>query len=219
MNGYVIRLEDKRVQYLMKKDPRLAAAVRAVGDLDCSVHEDGYAFTVGEIMEQMLSTKVSRVLYGRLTELCGGQIAPRSIAARSADELRGIGISRAKADCLLDFTQRVINGQIDFAALEKMTDQEVMHCLMQVRGIGPWTSKMVLIFVLDRPDVLPYEDGAFLASYRWLYETEDTSRAAVEKKCRKWKPYSSLAARYLYRALDTGLTKRKIVHKNQYIVS
>ncbi len=66
---------------------------------------------------------------------------------------------------------------------------------------------MYLIFVLNRQDVLPWEDGAFLQSYRWMYKTEDSSRKAVEQKCRKWKPYLAIAARFLYRALDEGFTK------------
>lgn len=66
---------------------------------------------------------------------------------------------------------------------------------------------MYLIFVLDRQDILPYEDGAFLQSYRWLYKTIDCSPASIKSKCKKWSPYSSIAARYLYHALDLGLTK------------
>ena len=64
-------------------------------------------------------------------------------------------------------------------------------------------------FVLDRQDVLPFEDGAFLQSYRWLYKTTDIAPVSVKKKCAKWKPYSSIAARYLYRVLDLGLTREE----------
>lgn len=78
---------------------------------------------------------------------------------------------------------------------------------MALHGIGKWTAKMYLIFVLDRQEILPYEDIAFLQSYEWLYKTKDRSKKSIEKKCKKWKPYSSIASRYLYKALDTGLTK------------
>ncbi|MCC8014242.1 MAG: hypothetical protein LIO87_03520 [Eubacterium sp.] len=80
---------------------------------------------------------------------------------------------------------------------------------MKILGIGKWTAKMYLIFVLDCPDVLPVEDAAFLQAYKWLYKTEDCSEKSVYKKCKKWKPYSSIAARYLYRALDMGYTKKE----------
>lgn len=66
---------------------------------------------------------------------------------------------------------------------------------------------MYLLFVLNRQDILPYEDGAFLQSYRWMYKTKECTAQSVMKRCSKWKPYSSLASQYLYRALDMGLTK------------
>lgn len=68
---------------------------------------------------------------------------------------------------------------------------------------------MYLIFVLNRPDVLPVEDGAFLQSYKWLYNTDDVSKQSIERKCHKWKPYSSIASRFMYRALDMGFTKEQ----------
>jgi DNA-3-methyladenine glycosylase II len=66
---------------------------------------------------------------------------------------------------------------------------------------------MYLIFVLNRLDVLPFEDGAFLQAYKWLYATDDVKPRHITERCALWKPYSSLAARYLYHALDYGLTK------------
>ena len=69
-------------------------------------------------------------------------------------------------------------------------------------------AKMFLLFVLKRSDILPHEDGAFLQLFMWLYcRKKKPNRSLIEKKCKKWKPYSSTAARYLYRALDMGLTK------------
>ena len=91
-----------------------------------------------------------------------------------------------------------------------MTDEAALKELVSLHGIGIWTAKMYLIFVLDRQDILPFEDVAFLQSYKWLYKAEDVSKASIEKKCKKWKPYSSIAARFLYRALDMGFTKKVV---------
>ena len=68
---------------------------------------------------------------------------------------------------------------------------------------------MQLIFVFDKKDVLPYEDGAFMQVYRWMYKAESAKVADIIKRCKKWKPYSSIAARYMYVALDRGLCKDK----------
>lgn len=91
---------------------------------------------------------------------------------------------------------------------------DVIKKLTSVRGIGNWTAKMYLLFVLGRQDILPYEDGAFLQSYRWMYRTDECATQAVLKRCKKWKPYSSIASQYLYRALDMGLTKTEF-HLNK----
>ena len=106
-------------------------------------------------------------------------------------------------------TKAVLSGNLDFSELEQLSDAEVMKKLTSIQGIGNWTAKMYLLFVLNRPNVLPYEDGAFLQSYRWMYKTTECSPIAVKNKCKKWSPYSSIASRYLYRALDQGLTKEE----------
>lgn len=77
--------------------------------------------------------------------------------------------------------------------------------LTRLRGTVTWSSKMYLIFTLNRMDILPFEDAAFLQTYAGLYKTDNLQPAAIIKKCKKWKPYSSIAARYFYYALDTGL--------------
>ena len=93
--------------------------------------------------------------------------------------------------------------------MDTLSDEEVICSLTKLHGIGNWTAKMFLIFVLNRPDILPVEDGAFLQTYRWVYKTDDCSEKAVSKKCQKWKPYSSIASRFFYQALDAGLTKKE----------
>ena len=89
--------------------------------------------------------------------------------------------------------------------LHALPDDQIIRRITALYGLGPWSAKMFLIFVLDRPDVLPYEDGAFLQAYRKLYQTDEIKSAAIAKRCACWSPYTTLAARYLYRALDEGL--------------
>ena len=104
-------------------------------------------------------------------------------------------------------TEKILRNELDLDSLKELSDADVMKSLTSIKGIGNWTAKMYLIFVLDRQDILPIEDVAFLQSYKWLYQTNDTSPESVKSRCLLWKPYSSVAARYLYRALDSGLVK------------
>ena len=198
------------VQYLCTKDKRIAKVISMVGPISYEPHyDDPFPFLVHEIIEQMLSIKVGAKIYHRLEELCDGAVCPEAIHSLSAADIRSVGTSNAKAANIKSAAEAVLTGQVRFDRFQEMPDEEIVKELTSLRGIGMWTAKMYLIFVLDRQDVLPFEDVAFLQGYKWVYKTSDISKAAVIKKCRKWKPYSSIAARYLYRALDMGLTKEE----------
>lgn len=199
----------KSIQYLCNRDKILAKAIKLIGPISYQPHEDAYGFLIHEIIEQMLSTKVSKKMYERLLDLCNGEIIPNVVRQLTDDQIRGIGISNSKVSYIRNLTNEIIEGRLNLSSLQVYTDREIMDALCSIKGIGSWTAKMYLIFVLDRQDVLPFEDYAFLQGYKWLYKTEDTSRKTVEKKCKKWKPYSSIAARYMYKALDMGLTKKE----------
>jgi len=196
------------VQYLCKKDKRLQKAIKMVGAIAYEPHTDNpFPFLIHEIIEQMLSVKASAKIYGRLEKLVNGQVTPETISVLPIEELKAIGTSTAKAKCIKETASAVLTGKLDFEKFPDMTDEAVLENLLKIQGIGQWTAKMYLIFVLNRQDILPFEDAAFLQSYKWLYKTEDISKQAVAKRCKKWKPYTSIAARFLYRALDLGLTK------------
>ena len=208
MNTFRITNQDESIVYLKKRDSRLSLVIDLIGDITCNIHLDGYSFIVEEIIGQMLSNKVADVISERLYQLCNGVISPETISTLTIDDLRGIGLSRAKSEYILCFNRAIIEGTLILDELNDLDDQDVMRRLMAVRGIGSWTSKMYLLFVLQRENVLPYEDGAFMQAYRWLYNTKKLSPEDVKKRCKKWSPYTSIGARYLYRALDSGLTKK-----------
>lgn len=132
------------------------------------------------------------------------------ISKLSYDEIHNIGLSQQKTKYIFSLTQEVVLEKFSFEELEFQTDDKIIKKLTSLPGIGNWSAKMYLIFVLDRMNVLPFEDGAFLQAYKWLYDTSDTSISSIQKQCKKWTPYSSLAARFLYRFLDAGYTKQNI---------
>lgn len=207
----LVRLDESTpsIAYLCKKDKRFQKVFFMVGGISYELQEDGYSFLVHEIIEQMLSAKAANVIYGRLRELCGGSMCPDAIDSLSDEQISGVGTSRAKVKAIRSLTQEIERGTVVFSEFENMSDADVLHTLTRVHGIGTWTAKMYLLFVLDRQDILPFEDVAFLQGYGWAYKTDDYSPAAVQKKCKKWKPYSSVAARYMYQAVDRGLTKEE----------
>ena len=204
----ILNNDSPSIVHLCKHDKRLSKVISMVGPISYEIHdEDPYAFLVHEIIEQMLSIKAGAKIYNRLSDLCNGHISPESISRLSDDEIRSTGTSNSKVQYIKGLTSSVLYGDIVLGELEQLSDSEVCKRLTSLKGIGYWTAKMYLIFVLNRQDILPYEDVAFLQSYMWMYKTSNCNRKSIETKCKKWKPYSSIAARYLYRDLDMGLTK------------
>ena len=207
MKTFIISTDSPEIIYLKKKDRRLALLIDHIGDIECHVHEDDFSFVVCEILGQMLSNKVADVICDRLYKICDGEINAEKIIALGYEELRAIGTSNAKANCILEFSEKVISGEVSFEKIKTSTEEEVYKILTATKGIGAWTAKMYLLFVLGCQDVLPYEDGAFVQTYKWIYEIKEVKPKDIVKKCRKWSPYSSLGARYFYRALDMGITR------------
>lgn len=202
-----IRQNDEAVLFLMSKDKRLEKLIKYISDIECNVHSDSYAFIINEIVGQMLSNKVAKVISSRLLDLCDGMISIEKVSQLSFEQLKTAGLSKAKCEYIIEFTKAVNEGTLNLSSLHLLSDDKVIYELTRIRGIGTWTAKMYLLFVLQRSDVLPIEDVAFLQGYKWLYRTDDVSKESIIKKCKKWKQYSSIAARYLYRAVDTGLIK------------
>ncbi len=196
-----------KIAYLSKRDYRLAKVIEQIGSLTVQKYDDPFAFLVHEIIGQMLSDKVRNVIIGRFDALLNGNINPYNVLNLNEEQMCKCGMSLRKCNSIKDLAHAVSNGRIDLNILQEKTDEEVISILTSIKGIGVWTAKMFLLFYLGREDILPLEDAAFMQSFKWLYGYKNPSKETVIRRCTKWKPYSSMAARYMYRALDTGLTK------------
>jgi len=208
MNKFILlNYDSPAIVYLSNKDKHLAKVIQTVGPLNYQIQTDSYAFLISQIAEQMLSKKVATILTRRIVNLCHGQITIENIANLNDQEILGTGLSHSKVSYIRNLTNAIVTGKIDFSSYYKMDDEAIIRNLTTVKGIGNWSAKMYLIFSMDRPDVLPFEDLAFLEGYNWVYKPADNSAKTIQKKCQKWHPYASIAARYLYKSLDLGLTK------------
>lgn len=206
----VIVIDMEAIEHLSNSDQRLAKVIATIGVLKkdaTSIPYDSFQFLIREIVGQMISINAKRTILNKLVQLCNNNISPQTILSLSIEQLRGAGLAHSKCSYILNLAEKVSNGEIQFDQLNELSDDEVIKYLISIKGIGNWTAKMYLLFFLEREDVLPYEDGAFLQAYKWLYATKETTQESILSNCKKWKPYSSIGARYMYRALDTGLTK------------
>lgn len=206
-DGGTMHINSPECRYLALADPLLGRVMLLVGDFEYSAHPNTEDFFFSTIIGQMMSNTVADVIESRITAMCGGQMTADAIIGLGTNRIRSAGVSMQKAEYMTLFAQKVKEEPQFLCELAEKSNSTVVSELVALRGIGNWTAKMYLLFVLNRTDILPYEDGAFLQAYRWLYQTQDTRPVSIKNHCKVWKPYESIAARYMYRLLDNGYTK------------
>jgi DNA-3-methyladenine glycosylase II len=155
------------------------------------------------IVYQQLNGKAAVTIFKRFAALAGEPLTPEGILKLSDDQLRGVGLSKQKAAYLKDLAAKTASGLLDFSCLPKLSDEEVIKHLTQVKGIGVWTAHMFLIFSLRRPNVLPTGDyGVQVAVKRHYKKRKLPKPKDMEKIARAWEPYRSVACWYMWRSLD-----------------
>jgi DNA-3-methyladenine glycosylase II len=188
---------EKEMAYLKAKDPKLGAVIEAIGHIDRPVDGDLFSSVVHSILGQQVSTKAQQTLWKRMIDDLG-YVTPQTILAAGRDRVQAYGTTYKKADYILDFAQKVQTGAFDIAAVADMSDQEAIQALSSLKGIGVWTAEMILIFCLQRPDVLSYGDLAILRGMRMVYHHREMDRKKFEKYRRRLSPYCSVASLYFW---------------------
>lgn len=204
---------DAACQHLSTADPVLARHVAATGKCTLSVSplESTFEGLLRAIVYQQLSGKAAATIYGRVRALINeGDALPTAAAFRTLDDdaLRGAGLSRAKLRAARDLADRVAGGILPTAEqLASMPPDEIHASLQEVRGVGPWTVQMLLIFRLGHPDILPLNDLGIRKGFQRLYGIPDLPGPdTLTSQAEAWRPYRSVASWYLWRAAD-GVAK------------
>lgn len=194
-------------RHLVRVDPVLGAVVRAVGP--CLLAErqraDHLTALVSAIVSQQLSTQAAATIFKRVLALFPGQMIPHARALAGIDDatLRSVGLSGQKVGYLRDLCARIDDGRLRLDELELLPDEAVVARLTAVKGFGPWTAHMFLMFRLHRPDVLPVGDLGIVKAVERLYRLRkrpDAQRLLAIGE--PWRPYRTVASWYLWRSLS-----------------
>jgi DNA-3-methyladenine glycosylase II len=200
----------RAVEHLRAADPVLRElideiGVDGLGDARAGRPDDHYGALVRSIVGQQLSTSAARAIYTRLTDRYGGRTpTPVEVLEDDHEELRAAaGLSRAKVTFLRSLAEHVIDGELELERLDDLPDDEVIAELVAVKGLGVWSAHMFLMFHLQRPDVLPVGDLGIRNAVKRLYGLDEPpSPAQLTEIAEPWRPYRTLACRYLWRSLD-----------------
>jgi DNA-3-methyladenine glycosylase II len=157
------------------------------------------------IVNQQVSTASAAAIRGRVFDLLDGEVTPESVLSVEESALRDAGLTRMKAEYVREAARAFRENDYTPAALSDLSDEEAIDRLTEIRGVGPWTAEMYLIFVLDRDDVLPLGDLAVRRGIERLYaDGAEMTRAEMREVAAAWRPYRSLGTRYVWAAYEAG---------------
>lgn len=194
--------------HLSNHDPSIAELIRLHKPCDITPHRNYYQELVESIVGQQLSVKAAAAIRARFVALFDGSFPDaQTIASAEPDLLRSAGLSGAKVRYVQDLAVRVARNEINFAAFDQLSNQDITAILTQVHGIGEWTAHMFLLFCMGRLNVLAYGDlGVRTAIMRQYNLKSLPSTSAVQQIAtdHHWSPYESVACWYLWRSLDNA---------------
>lgn len=191
---------EKELEYLSKKDRKLAALIERYGWIECELRSDIFSSIVRSIINQQISNKAADTVCRRLEEKFSA-VTPLALDGASVEEIQKIGISTRKARYIKGICAAALSGGIDFQALAEMPDEEIIERLTALKGVGVWTVEMLLIFSLGRKDIVSWNDYAIRKGMCLLYGHRELSPAAFARYRKRYSPCGSVASLYLWRQL------------------
>ena len=188
--------------WLKSRDQLLGAAIERIGPIERSVMPDLFSSVLHSIIGQQISTQAHATIWNRLTE----RIQPldaASVCRWMPEEIQSFGMTHRKAAYILDFARSVRDGRLDLDRIRQLPDADVVTQLTAIHGIGVWTAEMILIFCLQRPDIVSYGDLGILRGMRKLYGLEKIDRATFARITERYSPHGTVASLYLW-AISSG---------------
>ncbi|MBF9144326.1 DNA-3-methyladenine glycosylase family protein [Hymenobacter properus] len=202
-------LNQAAIEHLSAADPILGGVIARGREIHPRPHEDLYLALLRAIVSQQISTKAAAAIWKRFQSLFPpeGYPEPREVLALTDDDLRAVGLSRQKAGYLRAIAEYNERGLLDYEHLTSLSEEAFTQHLTAIKGVGRWTAQMLQMFALDQPDVFSEGDLGVQNAMRRLYGLEETGRALQKRMlaiAEAWRPYRTLACKYLWQSLDNG---------------
>lgn len=191
----------------LKKEPYIEKVLNTIEMPDFTPSGRVYFDLLESIVSQQLSVKVASVIFNRFLSLFPDNYPhPELLVAIETDRLRAVGLSNQKASYLQNVAHFSLNNDLENHDWAHMSDDEIIVFLSQIKGVGKWTVQMLLMFTLGRPDVLPVDDLGIQQGMAKLFGLQETGKDLKNKMnhlAEPWRPYRTVACRYVWRWKDT----------------
>ncbi len=188
---------EEALPYLAGKDRRMATAIKEIGGVFRTGGETIFHGLVQAIIGQQISLRAADTVWKRLLDTLG-QVTPDTVANAGVERLQSCGMSYRKASYLLENAQAVTSGRLDLDELPRLSDDEIIQRLVTLRGVGRWTAEMLLIFSLERQDVMSYDDFGLRSGLCKLYHHKTMPKERFERYRKRFSPYGTAASLVLW---------------------
>ena len=196
-NPLYFPIPDEAIDYLKKKDKKLSVAIDRIGVIQRTVNPDLFSALVNSIVGQQISTKAQKTVWGRIKNGVG-EVTPENIHQFDREELKSYGLSYRKVDYIKDFASKVYHKEFDIESLTHLSDDEVCQQLSSLKGIGNWTAEMLMLFSMQRQDILSFGDLAISRGLCKLYGHKEVDKKRFDRYRKRYSPYGSVASLYLW---------------------
>ena len=188
----------------LSKDRKLAKIIAKIGNYEIRVTKNKYESLIEAIITQQLSGSAARSISTKFRSLYETRFPkPIDVIDTSDAKLRKTGLSKMKVEYIKEISKKIEAKELKLHKLPKLSDEEVVDELTQIRGIGRWTAEMFLIFTLGRMDVLPVGDLGLKKGIKKLHSMQELpTDEEMEKIAKKWRPYRTVATWYLWKSLQ-----------------
>ena len=196
-NNMYFKYSKAELEHLKIKDKKLAKIIERLGPIEREVDGDLFSAVVHHIVAQQISSKALATIWQRLVDTLG-VIDENTILKSSDKELNALGISQRKILYIKEFAGKVKSGEFNIKAIEKMDDEQAIAELIKLKGIGVWTAQMLLLFCLQRKNILSYDDLAIRRGMRMVYRHREITKKLFKKYEKRLSPYCSVASLYFW---------------------
>jgi DNA-3-methyladenine glycosylase II len=191
---------------VLRKDPVMKEIIRSTGKIESTGRRDVYFSMLRSISSQQLSTKAADTIFNRFLNLFPDRDPhPQIIAKIDIEMLRSVGLSYSKSQYLKNIAEFSLTAGLEYRKLSRLSDDDLISYLTQIKGVGRWTAEMILMFTMNRPDVLPVDDLGIRNSMVHHYKLKGEGKkliAQMHATAEMWRPYRTLACRHLWRKRD-----------------
>ena len=185
------------LEYLSKCDSHLAKAIEKYGFIERAKEPNLFLALVSAIVGQQISGKAAETIWNRLLNLTK-EITAENLISQNDEDMRGCGISYRKISYIKGVALAYLDGQLDQSQICKMEDQEIIEKLTALKGVGVWTAEMLLIFSLERKNILSFGDLGIKRGIAKVYSDQNVSLEKFRKLKERYSPYSTVASFYLW---------------------